>query len=73
MKQVDIPDYKYYLGCNAKKNGPLNIPRKKVRISIGNIDLFAYSILKKIDVLLDQGVVHSEPNWYPRLPVLFRL
>ena len=29
-----------------KKDSP-NVPRKKVRISIGIIDLFAYSILKK--------------------------
>ena len=30
-----------------QKNGPPNVPRKQVRISIGFIDLFAYSILKK--------------------------
>ena len=30
---------------------------KKVRISIGNIDLFAYSILKNLEILSDQGVV----------------
>ena len=31
----------------CKKNGPPNFPRKKVHISIFNIDLFAYSIFKK--------------------------
>ena len=35
---------------------------KKVCISIGNIDLFADSIFKKIEVLSDQGVVQSRPN-----------
>ena len=35
---------------------------KKVRISIGNIDLFAYSIFKNIETLSDQGVVQSEPK-----------
>ena len=45
---------------------------KKVRISIGNIDLFAYSIFKNIEILSDQGVVQSEPKLYPSLPVLFR-
>ena len=33
-----------------QKNGPPNAPRKQVRISIGIIDLFAYSILKKIEI-----------------------
>ena len=44
MNQNDIPNYQYYLGCDAKKNGPPIFPRKKVRFSIGIIDLFAYSI-----------------------------
>ena len=60
-------------GPYCKKNGPSNVPRKKVRISIGIIDLIAYSILKNIEILLNQGVVQSEPNWYPRLPVMFGL
>ena len=57
----------------CKKNGPPNFPRKKVRFSIGNIDLFAYSIFKNIEILLGQRVVQSGPNWFPRLPVLFKL
>ena len=60
------------MGCNAKK-GPPNVPRKQVRISIGFIDLFAYSILKNIEILSNQGVVQSQPNWYLRLPVMFGL
>ena len=39
-----------------------NFPRKKVRISIGIFDLFAYSIFKNIEILLGQGIVQSEPN-----------
>ena len=45
-----------------QKNGPPNVPRKQVRISIGIIDLFAYSILRNIEILSDQGAVQSEPN-----------
>ena len=55
------------------QNGPPKVPRKQVRISIGIIDLFAYSILKDIENLSNQGVVQSQPNWYPRLPVMFGL
>ena len=39
-----------------QKNGPPNVPRKQVRISIGIIDLFAYSILKIIETLSNQGL-----------------
>ena len=118
--QIDIPDHQYYLACNAKKMvhltflekklvfqtemltfsrilfskkwnfsrvkellkiepnwyprlpvqfrllckkyGPPNLPRKKVGISIGSIDLFTYSIFKNIEILSGQGVVQSEPN-----------
>ena len=47
-----------------QKNGPPNIPRKKVRISIGNIDLIAYSIFKNIEILSGQGVVQIKSNWH---------
>ena len=57
-----------------QKNGPTNVARKQFRISIGIIDLFAYSILKKtLEILSNQGFVQSQPNWYPRLPVKFGL
>ena len=56
-----------------QKNGPPNVPRKQFRISIGLIDLFAYSILKDIEISSNQGVVQSQPNWYPRPPVMFGL
>ena len=38
-----------------------NYHRKKVSFSIGNIDLFAYSILKNIEVSSGQGVVQIQP------------
>ena len=44
------------------KNCWYSLPRKKVRISIGNIDFFAYSIFKNIEILLGQGVVQIRPN-----------
>ena len=56
-----------------QKNGAPNVPRKQVRISIGIIDLIAYSILKNIEFLSNQGVVQSPPNWCHRLPVMFEL
>ena len=56
-----------------QKNGPPKVPREQVRISIRIIDLFAYSILKNIEILLNQGVVQKQPNWYLRLPVMLRL
>ena len=56
-----------------QKNGPPNAHKKQVRTSIGIIDLFAYSVLKNIEILSNQGVVQSQPNWYPGLPVMFGL
>ena len=56
-----------------QKNGSTKVPRKQVRISIGIIDLFAYSILKNLEILSNQGFVQSQPNWYPRLPLMFGL
>ena len=62
VNQIDIPDYQYYLGCNAKRMVRLTFLEKKVRISIGNLDLFAYSNFKNIEILSGQGVVQIEPN-----------
>ena len=45
-----------------QKIRPPDVPRKQVRISIGTIDLFAYSIFKNIEFLSDQGAVQSRPN-----------
>ena len=49
------------VGCNAKRMVRLTF-LKKVRISIGIIDLFAYSILKNIEILSNQEVVQRQPN-----------
>ena len=56
-----------------QKIGPPKVPRKQVRISIGIIDLFGYSILKNIEILSNQGVVQKQPNWYLRLLVMLGL
>ena len=56
-----------------QKNGPPKVPRKQVRISIGILDLFGYSILKNIEILSNQGVVQKQPNWYLRLLVMLGL
>ena len=45
-----------YQESKTKKNCHI-LPKKKVRISMGNIDLFAYSNFKNIEILSDQGVV----------------
>ena len=55
-------EYPWVSRVYNKKNFCYSLPRKKVRISIGNIDLSAYSIFKNIEILSDQGVVQSEPN-----------
>ena len=73
MNQIDIPDYQYYLNCYAKRLVRLLFLEKKGRFSIGNFDSFAYSIFKNKEISTGQGVVQSEPNWYPRLPLLFTL
>ena len=60
-----------YLERKTKKKIWYSLSRKKVRNSIGNFDLFAYSIFKNIEILPDQAVVQIEPNsvWsIPRVP-----
>ena len=65
MNQTDSADYQYYLGCNAKrmarltfleKNSSFNRKNQLVRL------LFAYSIFKKKEILLGQGVVQFKPK-----------
>ena len=73
MNQIDIPDYQYYLGCNAKRMVLVSFPRKKVRISIGIFDLFAYSIFKNIEILSGQGVVQIKPNSVWSIPWVCRV
>ena len=38
-----------------QKNGPSNVSRKQVRISVGIIDLFAFAILKKYRNFIESG------------------
>ena len=51
-----------------KKNGPPNFQRKKVCISIGKIDFFAFSIFKNIEIISGR-VVQCEPAWYGESPM----
>ena len=76
MNKIEIPDDQYYLGCNAKnlvrltfleKCSYFNRKYQLIRL------IFAYSTFENIEILSDQGVVQSEPNWHHRLPVLLRL
>ena len=56
-----------------KKNGPPNCHGKKVSFSIGNIDLFAYSIFKNLEILLGQEVVQIESNLVWSIPSVGRV
>ena len=65
MNQIDIPHCEYYLSCNAnkvfrlsflEKNSYFNRKYRLIRL------LFAYSIFKKIEILLDEGVVQFKPK-----------
>ena len=55
MNQINIPDYPYYLSCNATRMVRLNFLEKIFRISIGNNDLFANSFFKNIEFLSGQN------------------
>ena len=61
VNQIDIPDYQYYLGCNAKRMVCLTFLEKSSYFN-RNFDLFAYSIFKNIEILSGQGVVQIQPN-----------
>ena len=43
-----------YLECKTERIFCYSFPRKKVRISIGNLEFFAYSIFKNIEISLGQ-------------------
>ena len=57
----------------GQKNFWYSLSRKKVSFSFGSLLLFEISNFKHRSFSSDQGVVQSEPNRYPRLPVPFRL
>ena len=68
MNQIDIPDYQYYLGCNAKRMVRLTFLEKN-RNSIENIDLFAYSIFKNIEIFWVKELFKSDKTRYGVSPV----
>ena len=72
VNQIGIPDFNsgYVV---TQREWTAYFSKKKIRISIGNIDLFAYYIFKNSEILLGHGVAESEPNWYPTLSVVARL
>ena len=57
MNQIDIPDYQYYLGCNAKRMVGLTFLEKKVSFSYGNLLLFQINNFKNRSFSSGQGVV----------------
>ena len=65
-----IPWVTRLLNKNIFWNG---LPRKKVSFSIGNFELFAYSIFKNIEISSGQGVVQIEPNSVSSIPWVTRL
>ena len=50
-----------------------SLSRKKVRISIGNIDLFADSIFKNIEILSDQKCCLNQTKLGMEYPCLSRV
>ena len=62
-----------YVECKTKRSFGIACLGKKVRISIGNIDLFAYSIFINIEVSSGQGVVQIEPNSVWSIPSVCRV
>ena len=62
VNQIDIPDYQYYVGCNAKRMVCLMFLEKKF---VFQSEISTYSPIlfsKNSEILLNQGVVQSEPN-----------
>ena len=47
MNQIDIPDYQYYLGCNAKKLVRLTFIEKKF-VSQSEISTYSLILFSKI-------------------------
>ena len=48
MNQIDIPDYQYYLGCNAKRMVGLTVLEKKF-VSQSEISTFSLILFSKIE------------------------
>ena len=50
MNQIHIPDYRYYLGCNAKRMVSLTFLEKKF-VSQSEISTFSLILFSKIEKL----------------------
>ena len=61
MSQIDIPDYQYYIGCNAERMVRLTFLEKKL-VSQSEILTYSLILFSKIEISSGQGVVQSEPN-----------
>ena len=61
MNQIDIPDYQYYLGCNAKRIVRLTFLEKSSFCN-RNYRLFRLFYFQNIEILSGHVVVQSEPN-----------
>ena len=48
MDQIDIPDYQYYLVCNAKRMVRLTVIKKNGRLLVEVFRLFENFILKRL-------------------------
>ena len=61
MNQIDIPDYQYYLVCNAKRIVHLTFLEKKsfFNRSFRIVRLFYF---QNIEILSGHVVVQTEPN-----------
>ena len=70
MNQIDIPDYQYYLSCNAKRVVCLTFLENKF---VFQSEFSTYSIFKIIEVLSGQGVVQIKPNSVWRIPGVCRV
>ena len=67
MNQIDIPNYQYYLDCNAKKMVRLTFLEKSSYFS-RKYRLIRLFYFQKYKVLLGQGVIQIEPNWVWSMP-----
>ena len=62
-----------YLKSRTKRVFAIACPGKKVSFAIGNIELFAYSIFKNIEILSGQGVIQIKPNSVWSIPCVFKV
>ena len=61
MNQIDIPDYQYYLGCNAKRIVHLTFLEKSSFFN-RNFRIVRLFYFQNIEILSGHAVVQSEPN-----------